>query len=365
MDGFLSKLQSKLHQAKISNVNHELGKVKQSFFSESSSYLNTLRTDCSTVGKLIRSESTKFSALWGSGGQQSQVEEDHQVSGRLPSSTSLPAFTCVNSSKYQYKSTFHGLEEEEEEDDYGCAVISEPAETALDKFIRVVESKDDVAVPNRIQARPRTRDDVRKQLVAGLSGEEAPKKNQPYNKGFKSKLDKDLQICFINDLVEQEDEDEESDSLAYPNSLEGEDGVLDRDSCPALQATPDQITRSKLLACQKPARRLVSVRERLRAQREKELGHVLGTGSATDPSRERLQGLNLTAIQIITNHYHNQIEFLNNELVKLLMEKDELQIEQDSQLLDIQDLSASRWSQHESPYQTIPPEWPGKGHFLG
>ena len=46
-------------------------------------------------------------------------------------------------------------------------------------------------------------------------------------------------------------------------------------------------------------------------------------------------------LQIIVNNYHNQVEELNEELVKELLTKDELQIEQDGQLVDIEDLSSS------------------------
>ena len=54
-----------------------------------------------------------------------------------------------------------------------------------------------------------------------------------------------------------------------------------------------------------------------------------------------MRKLNLSALQVVVNHYHSQIEHLNEELVRELLTKDELQIEQDSQLLDIEDLSTS------------------------
>ena len=51
--------------------------------------------------------------------------------------------------------------------------------------------------------------------------------------------------------------------------------------------------------------------------------------------------LNIASLQIIVNHYHTQIEGLNGELVRGLLEKDELQIEQEGQLCDIEDLVSS------------------------
>lgn len=54
MNSFLSKLQSKLHDAKISEVNHELGKVKEAVFQESANYFNNFKSDAANVGSLIR-----------------------------------------------------------------------------------------------------------------------------------------------------------------------------------------------------------------------------------------------------------------------------------------------------------------------
>lgn len=64
MNTFIAKVSGKLHEARISNVNYELGKVKESIIHESSSY----------VGSIIsRSESIRFSQLF-SGKRASEAE---------------------------------------------------------------------------------------------------------------------------------------------------------------------------------------------------------------------------------------------------------------------------------------------------
>ncbi|GAB0095983.1 hypothetical protein DMENIID0001_114270 [Sergentomyia squamirostris] len=56
-------------------------------------------------------------------------------------------------------------------------------------------------------------------------------------------------------------------------------------------------------------------------------------------SRYFLTDLNIAQLQVIVNEMHNQIEVLNETLVKFLMERDELHMGQDSMLVDIEDLT--------------------------
>lgn len=55
-------------------------------------------------------------------------------------------------------------------------------------------------------------------------------------------------------------------------------------------------------------------------------------------NRTQLSKMNCTALQIIVNELHSKIEALNEDLVKYLIEKDSLHMEQDSMLVDIEDL---------------------------
>ncbi|KAL1399654.1 hypothetical protein pipiens_008031 [Culex pipiens pipiens] len=56
-------------------------------------------------------------------------------------------------------------------------------------------------------------------------------------------------------------------------------------------------------------------------------------------SRQFLTNLNIAQLQVIVNDLQRYIELLNDELVQLLMERDELQMSQDATLIDIEDLS--------------------------
>ena len=56
-------------------------------------------------------------------------------------------------------------------------------------------------------------------------------------------------------------------------------------------------------------------------------------------NRRTLSRLNVAQLQLIQNDYLAQIETLNEELVGLLVTRDELGMEQDAMLTDIEDLS--------------------------
>lgn len=56
-------------------------------------------------------------------------------------------------------------------------------------------------------------------------------------------------------------------------------------------------------------------------------------------SRQILTEMNVAQLQVIVNDLHTQIETLNENLVKFLMERDDLHMEQDSMLVDIEDLT--------------------------
>ncbi|XP_056639444.1 general transcriptional corepressor trfA [Diorhabda sublineata] len=56
-------------------------------------------------------------------------------------------------------------------------------------------------------------------------------------------------------------------------------------------------------------------------------------------SRQILTDMNVAQLQVIVNDLHTQIENLNESLVKFLMTRDDLHMEQDSMLVDIEDLT--------------------------
>lgn len=56
-------------------------------------------------------------------------------------------------------------------------------------------------------------------------------------------------------------------------------------------------------------------------------------------SRQILTEMNVAQLQVIVNDLHTQIETLNEQLVRFLMNRDDLHMEQDSMLVDIEDLT--------------------------
>lgn len=386
MNGFLGRLQGKLQEARISDVNHELGKVKETIVSETSSYWHNLRSQSANVGSLIRSESTRFSSLFGANEQAEQdfddVSQETTASKKgLPKSVSLPAISQKQVSKYRYKSTVENCEEEEaeEDDDFG---VTEAAPQSLDasvvdRFIRVVEHKEATG-PSQRRRQPgggrgrsqalTSREEIRKKLAfnsgsggGGDDGEFSTYQQQRKGAG-------DLQICFINEVVSEDDEDatdkdvlkedsseddeEEETSLegVYPSSKTDWETLRNPDKpSPTKGERKERAQRRRLQKLQKEvqlnlqdckqiARRHIE-KERQKQRRQDPLRDLVGLGCDELRDTDRLQNLNIASLQVIVNHLHNRIENLNEELVKLLLNKDELEIEQDSQLLDIEDLS--------------------------
>lgn len=70
----------------------------------------------------------------------------------------------------------------------------------------------------------------------------------------------------------------------------------------------------------------------------------------------KLQDMNLAQIQVLYNDLQTQIESLNEDLVQLLMERDELHMEQDSMLVDVEDLTRRAEEIAEKATKTKPKE---------
>ncbi|XP_042561672.1 schwannomin-interacting protein 1-like, partial [Clupea harengus] len=59
-----------------------------------------------------------------------------------------------------------------------------------------------------------------------------------------------------------------------------------------------------------------------------------------------LRDMSLGQLQVITNDLHSQIQSLNEELVQLLLRRDELHVEQDAMLVDVEDLTRHAQQRH-------------------
>ena len=115
----------------------------------------------------------------------------------------------------------------------------------------------------------------------------------------------------------------EWDAFRHPEGLSLASGPQEDPEDDSLQAKAAQA----LANCQKVARRKLEAEKRLKAQEEAtHLKSLLGRDLGSNLTSDSLAILNTAALQVLVNHHHSRIEKLNEELVKLLLEKDELQV---------------------------------------
>lgn len=192
-----------------------------------------------------------------------------------------------------------------------------------------------------------------------------------------------LQICFVNDSVDGSDAEEDPGSNATPRVANRDSRFLfSRESSigsPSTSPKTPSVTfedledfESKQARLQAETRiALAQVKEVVklqmeldRQQRKKspttELAGVTGLSDISEGlsnnhfDQKLLQRMSISKLQFIANELHSKIEKLNEELVQLLMTRDELQHGQDSQLVDIEDLT--RWirmNMHQNNNNTL------------
>lgn len=251
--------------------------------------------------------------------------------------------------KYQYKSSLisSAISEEEVAEGQARSQKVNLDETVVDRFIRVVENPES-STSSSVRVK-NTREDIRKKLAFfGEEEEETSTSKKSQGQGH------DLQICFINEAVSDDDEFEDE---IEEDSSEDQDEDLDlRSNLQKLDLAGEDEKKVKILKkkldrmqkevklnlrdCQEIAKLHIE-KDRLRRKEADPLNKLISVNPDELRNKISLRKLNLSALQVVVNHYHSQIEHLNEELVRELLTKDELQIEQDSQLLDIEDLSTS------------------------
>jgi len=374
-DSILNKIQ----EVSLSDINHELGKAKESLVYESSSYLQNIKEDAASVGSLIRSESTRFGDYFG-----------RRKTG-LPKSTSLPVIQprdpcspCTKDLgvKYKYRSTA------EPHVPIVATADLVDQDSVVSRFIKVVGASDNVescesaktfggeegaaALEPQTRRRADTREDIRRKLASFGDDEEEEVQATENN---------NLEICFINETAvddnednvcinplgevyssEEETEEEEEDDFtpSFPRSKSVWESFRNPDSVPAASEEEEAEERRKrreereekrkrkyqraarvaLAQCGQVARRQLQQEkeERIAGSRLKKLVGL----NHSEINATTLQPLSIPKLQVILNDFRESIENYNSELVQLLMNKDELQSEQESMLIDIEDISQPR-----------------------
>jgi len=323
-------LVTRLSQVSLSDINHQLGKAKESLVYESGSYFQNFKSDASHVGSLMRSESTRFGSLVGG---KERVPA-------LPKSTSLPVMQnlteereecrpCrerVRLSKYRYRSTSTSQHTETQQN------ITSQEDSLVTRFIRVVGSeeqkkdkKDEIECG---QGRSlSSREDIRKKLASFGEEDTICEEDEECENN-------NLEICFINEIA-SDDEEVMFNPLAEAPDDDTKDVVTDKKDVEALKSA----AAVALGQCRETARRQLAM-EKQKKLADDTLKKLIGVTS-TELTRERMTSYNVNTLQVILNDIRDKIEYHNAELVTLLMEKDELENEQDSMLMDMEDIPHS------------------------
>jgi len=357
---------NKLSQVNLSDINHELGKAKESLVYGTENYFGNFKSDASQVGSLIRSESTKFGSILGT---------TAKTPASLPKSTSLPVIQDPSpdqvrsrsknlGSKYKYRSSYC---EQDEDDGVKSSVIDE--DSIVNKFIKVVGSDQEIASqlkkpvesPIVRSTSLNSREDIRKKLASFGEEETIPEEEDDGGNN------NNLEICFINETASDEDEDVMINPLdAHSDEEEPITDCLDSNSISNHNFIPrsksdweafkedknvvDQQMEEEKHKIQKTAKVALSqckqvAKRQLLLEKQKRLNEdplkkLLGVTSE-DINQDVLSKYNINTLQVILNDFREKIEQHSTELVGLLMQKDELETEQDSMLIDIEDISHS------------------------
>ncbi|XP_070539372.1 IQCJ-SCHIP1 readthrough transcript protein-like isoform X2 [Ptychodera flava] len=214
------------------------------------------------------------------------------------------------------------------------------------------------------------REEILRKLA--MAGEDDEIEGDIYGKG-KDKLSTrlqggmNLQICFVNDsLSDSEVNEEDGDSPRSPVTYNKENDAVtpkspsketkveikepeEEEDFAVKQARLQEEARLALAQARPMARMQIEVEKQQR--KKSPVAELAGAAGLTEITeglsgkrmlrKQTLVTMTVSQIKTIVNDLRSQIENLNEELMQQLIVRDELQMEQDSKLVDIEDLS--RW----------------------
>uniref|UniRef100_A0A1B6CHL0 Schwannomin interacting protein 1 C-terminal domain-containing protein n=1 Tax=Clastoptera arizonana TaxID=38151 RepID=A0A1B6CHL0_9HEMI len=250
---------------------------------------------------------------------------------------------------------------------------------AIESHLRAAREED--------RRRRNDREEIRRRLATGCDGDEYYGNDRPGRKpSLQARLQSgmNLQICFMNDTMSDTESPSneveptqtnkspvkfstietvrpEQKLLHFNSNITANQGLRGGLNLPLnqnneLQTEADffmnqarlQAEARVALAQAKDMARLQMEMDRQRKQMSpitemlRQTLHKVGVKFPQDRrrvSRQMLTDMNVAQLQVIVNDLHSQIEYLNESLVKLLMERDDLHMSQDSMLVDIEDLT--------------------------
>ncbi|KAG5837672.1 hypothetical protein ANANG_G00241920 [Anguilla anguilla] len=236
---------------------------------------------------------------------------------------------------------------------------------------------------NYTSAQKNERESIRQKLALGSFFDDGPAIYTSCSKSGKPSLSSrlqsgmNLQICFVNDSGSDKDSDADDsktetslDTPLSPMSKQSS-SYSDRDTteedCESLEDMDFLSRQKKLQAEAKLALAMAKPMAKMQVEVERQnrkkspvadllphLPHISECLMKRSLKPTDLRGMTLGQLQVIVNDLHSQIESLNEELVQLLLIRDELHMEQDAMLVDIEDLTRHAESQQKHMAERTP-----------
>ncbi|XP_035384105.1 schwannomin-interacting protein 1 isoform X2 [Electrophorus electricus] len=225
-------------------------------------------------------------------------------------------------------------------------------------------------------AQKNERESIRQKLALGSFFDDGPGIYTSCSKSGKPSLSSrlqsgmNLQICFVNDSGSDKDSDADDsktetslDTPLSPMSKQSS-SYSDRDTAEEEEESledMDFLSRQKKLQAEaKLALAMAKPMAKMQVEVEKQnrkkspvadllphMPHISECLMKRSLRPTDLRDMTLGQLQVIVNDLHSQIESLNEELVQLLLIRDELHMEQDAMLVDIEDLTRHAESQQK------------------
>ncbi|XP_072200167.1 schwannomin-interacting protein 1 isoform X4 [Excalfactoria chinensis] len=236
---------------------------------------------------------------------------------------------------------------------------------------------------NPASAQKNERESIRQKLALGSFFDDGPGLYTSCSKSGKPSLSSrlqsgmNLQICFVNDSGSDKDSDADDsktetslDTPLSPMSKQSS-SYSDRDTTEEESESLDDmdfLTRQKKLQAEaKMALAMAKPMAKMQVEVEKQnrkkspvadllphMPHISECLMKRSLKPADLRDMTIGQLQVIVNDLHSQIESLNEELVQLLLIRDELHTEQDAMLVDIEDLTRHAESQQKHMAEKMP-----------
>ncbi|XP_071422817.1 schwannomin-interacting protein 1 isoform X2 [Pithys albifrons albifrons] len=256
---------------------------------------------------------------------------------------------------------------------------------ALERHLAGLQCREQERNPraNPASAQKNERESIRQKLALGSFFDDGPGLYTSCSKSGKPSLSSrlqsgmNLQICFVNDSGSDKDSDADDsktetslDTPLSPMSKQSS-SYSDRDTTEEESESLDDmdfLTRQKKLQAEaKMALAMAKPMAKMQVEVEKQnrkkspvadllphLPHISECLMKRSLKPTDLRDMTIGQLQVIVNDLHSQIESLNEELVQLLLIRDELHTEQDAMLVDIEDLTRHAESQQKHLAEKMP-----------